>query len=446
MITPNLGELVGHNLFHSFSRFDLASGEIASFTGPKNLENIVARVTGNDLSEIYGIVRVAPPAADLYLLNPAGILFGQGASLWLSGSFHASTGDRLEFTGDERFEARFDGATPTLSTALPGEFGFLDNNTAPISVDPSTFLGVRDGATLSLEGAGAVTVRGSISAQGGDICVRAGGDIRIEDSTLSVVNPGPGAAGVLDLEARGSVEISRSLLEASSTGSGDAGTIELVARGTAPEDGVSVDNSWVGASAFGSGAAGTVTVEARRLSVSGVHPIFGAGGVVAESAQGGLAGTITLTVGKLDLRGGALISTTALGEGGVGGAITVHANDAIVVSNVGGGPFNLGDVLERRLLRPLLRFLRRHRRLHRPRRAAHQDRRWRIRRDGVDGCGRLHHDHHGRSRRRPRRSDRQQDGRRGDWRLDRHRRAQVRKDCGSAHGRVDQPHPLARAG
>ena len=118
-ITHDLGTLVGaRNLFHSFLEFGLQFGESATFSGPASVERVLARVTGGTRSEIHGVLGSDILGADLYFLNPAGILFGPTAQLNLSGSFYASTADLLEFENGELFEARLGASVPMLAFAV----------------------------------------------------------------------------------------------------------------------------------------------------------------------------------------------------------------------------------------------------------------------------------------------------------------------------------------
>src|SRR5215210_3201479 len=92
-IPESLGRRHGSNLFHSFSRLDLAAGETASFSGPPDVSNVLARVTGGQPSSIDGTLRCTIPGASFYLVNPAGVVFGPNASIDVSGSFAVTTAD-----------------------------------------------------------------------------------------------------------------------------------------------------------------------------------------------------------------------------------------------------------------------------------------------------------------------------------------------------------------
>jgi filamentous hemagglutinin family protein len=99
------GRQAGHNLFHSFRAFNLADGERATFSGPGAIRHVIGRVTGGSASRIDGTLASSVPGADLWLLNPAGILFGPNARLDVKGSFHASTADELRFADGKVFRA-----------------------------------------------------------------------------------------------------------------------------------------------------------------------------------------------------------------------------------------------------------------------------------------------------------------------------------------------------
>ena len=124
-ISANLGKQVGSNLFHSFGLFGLATGESAAFSGPATISNVIGRVTGGNPSSIDGKIQSTITGANLYLINPSGIVFGPHATVNVSGSFHASTADYLKMSDGAKFQATNpDGST--LSAAPPAAFGFLN--------------------------------------------------------------------------------------------------------------------------------------------------------------------------------------------------------------------------------------------------------------------------------------------------------------------------------
>jgi filamentous hemagglutinin family protein len=136
LVTPDLGEQRGGNLYHSFREFGVGPGETATFTGPDTVDNILTRVTGGNVSSIDGTLRTTIPGADLYLMNPSGILFGAGSRLDVQGSFHATTADYLA-SGEgraERWWAR-PSSSDVLSVAPPAAFGFLEPDATPARVE-----------------------------------------------------------------------------------------------------------------------------------------------------------------------------------------------------------------------------------------------------------------------------------------------------------------------
>jgi len=105
LIGADLGQQHGGNLFHSFQDFNLNRFESATFSGPNSINNIISRITGGNPSNIDGLIRSTIPA-DMYFLNPNGIIFGPNARLDVQGSFHASTADYLRLGENGRFDAR----------------------------------------------------------------------------------------------------------------------------------------------------------------------------------------------------------------------------------------------------------------------------------------------------------------------------------------------------
>jgi hypothetical protein len=60
MIPASFGKQCGGNLFESFSQFNLNRFQTATFTGPSNVQNILARVTSGSPSSIDGKIKIDP--------------------------------------------------------------------------------------------------------------------------------------------------------------------------------------------------------------------------------------------------------------------------------------------------------------------------------------------------------------------------------------------------
>jgi filamentous hemagglutinin family protein len=89
------------NLFHSFGKFNVDLGQVANFKADEKIGNILGTVTGG-ASSIDGKLQVTggdPKGVNLYLMNPAGIVFGKGASLDINGAFTATTAKAIDFDG-----------------------------------------------------------------------------------------------------------------------------------------------------------------------------------------------------------------------------------------------------------------------------------------------------------------------------------------------------------
>ncbi len=164
------GTIKGRNQFHSFGQFDLGAGDVASFNGPATIANILSRVTGGIPSEIDGTLRSTIEGANLFFLNPAGVVFGPEAKLDLTGSFHVSTANFLRFEDGASFyaDANLDDQVDSILTVAPREdFGFLNK---PITMN---FTSQAPGS-ITFEGSNLqVTTGNIISVVGGDVTMNA---------------------------------------------------------------------------------------------------------------------------------------------------------------------------------------------------------------------------------------------------------------------------------
>ncbi|HSA80755.1 MAG TPA: filamentous hemagglutinin N-terminal domain-containing protein [Geminicoccaceae bacterium] len=330
-------------MFHSFERFSLATGERATFTGPDQIRNVISRVTGGARSDIDGTLRSTIPGADLYFLNPAGVVFGPNASLDLQGSFHVSTADELRFADGARFSAT-DPAASSFTVAAPEAFGFLGGRPGNIVVDRST-LDVPAGESLSIVGGG-VTIAGD----------NTGGErarIRAEAGAVTILaSDGAGAARIADGRLTGTRSdvtlANRALIDVSGEGGGTvriAGAqiavgdgSEVIARNIGSADaagGVSVAADLlrmraglIRTAALGAGDAGAVTITAGSIEISSF------GEISSDTFSHGDAGPVAVTADRIELRDGGSIRSSTAGPGNAG-AVQVAAERIVLAGGNG---------------------------------------------------------------------------------------------------------------
>jgi len=158
------GQLSGDraSLFHSFQQFGLNSNQIANFLSNPNIQNILGRVVGGDASVINGLIQVTGSNANLFLMNPAGIIFGNNASLNVAGAFTATTANGIGF-GTNFFNAIGANNYATL-VGNPNSFAFTMSQLGAIinTADLAT------GKDINFLG-GTVVSTGTLSAPNGQI-------------------------------------------------------------------------------------------------------------------------------------------------------------------------------------------------------------------------------------------------------------------------------------
>jgi filamentous hemagglutinin family protein len=156
----------GLNLFHSFQQFGVSPEQIANFQANPALQNILGRVTGGNPSVINGLIQVTGGNANLFLMNPAGFVFGANASLNVPGAFTATTANGIKFDG-----GWFNAAGNNNYAALVGNpTGFAFTMNQPGAIVNAGQLGVSTGQSLSFLG-GTVVNTGQLTAPDGQIVV-----------------------------------------------------------------------------------------------------------------------------------------------------------------------------------------------------------------------------------------------------------------------------------
>ncbi|MDJ0619958.1 MAG: filamentous hemagglutinin N-terminal domain-containing protein [Calothrix sp. MO_192.B10] len=192
------GTVSGNNLFHSFDKFSVPTKGSVLFNNATNIQNIFGRVTGGNVSIIDGAIG-AKGTANLFLLNPSGVIFGPNASLNIGGSFVTSTADSIIFEDQVKFSATDKSTPPILSMKVPAGLQYGPNPGAievngvgqAFQIDSTnqavqrgrafTGLKVKPGQTLALIG-GDVSLKGaSLTAEDGRIEL---GSVR--DSTVNL--------------------------------------------------------------------------------------------------------------------------------------------------------------------------------------------------------------------------------------------------------------------
>lgn len=157
------------NLFHSFSQFGLDANQTANFLSQPSIQNILGRVTGNNASLINGLIQVTGGNSNLYLMNPAGIIFGSGASLNVPAAFTATTANAIGFGNNQWFNAI--GANNYANLiGNPTEFAFT-TSLGGIIFNAGN-LAVGEGQGLILLG-GMVLNTGTITAPDGNVTIMA---------------------------------------------------------------------------------------------------------------------------------------------------------------------------------------------------------------------------------------------------------------------------------
>lgn len=329
-------------LFHSFEAFSIPTGDRAVFANSAALSNIISRVTGDNLSRLDGRIQ-ASGNANVFLINPNGIVIGPAAQLEIGGSFFASAGEGLRFDDGFVYSARSPTLPPLLSMSAPIGLALGDMPGRVEAITPT--LSVAEGQTLALSG-GDVSLRGAqLTAAGGRIEIDSLGNISLlEQSILDTTGPGGGA---IDLQGQRVRLAGQSALISDTLGGVNGNGIRVNAVDFSSEAG-----SFVGAATSGTGASSPIEITAADITIEGLSfvdfsasqsLIFTGGRQISDRQTGGLfsfttgsgnSGDITLRGQRIQLSEGASVSSETLGTGR-SGDIEITATERIGLNAAG---------------------------------------------------------------------------------------------------------------
>ncbi len=304
------------NLFHSFQQFGLTATQTANFSVNPAIQTILGRVTGGDASVINGLIQITGSNANLYLMNPAGIVFGSSASLNVPATFTATTANGIGFSGGW-FSASGSNNYPAL-TGAPQQLAFTMEQPAAIVNHASLTLGVDQklvlvGGTVANPGAiGDFGMRfGSgkvlLTAIPGSRLVR----VNLTDSPLSLeIEPTTGATSLPNAWELPILSLP-TLLTGGGAGNANgltvdgSGQVALTGSGVSitPGDIVTQDLVANGVTLAAAGSVKTGHILTSNDFISGVRISATTGDVIVNSIDSGTLGIDIFAAGQFQARG-----------------------------------------------------------------------------------------------------------------------------------------------
>jgi filamentous hemagglutinin family protein len=339
----NGGDIAGGNLFHRFGNFSVPNGGSANFLNSPDIVNIINRVTGGKISEINGLLK-ANGAANLFLINPAGIVFGPNASLNIGGSFLGSTADSLLFDDGTEFSATNLQASPLLRINAPIGLNLRDNPrnivNRSVAQNPNgetnvtggnVGLQVNPGQTLALIGGDVLLDDGNLTAKGGRIEIG-----NVQGSGKVVFNSTENGL-VFDyssIDSFGNIKLENTaVVDVTAGGGGD-----IVITG----QNIEIDNSSLNAGILSK--LGSIDAQSGDIKLNASEALtiannsFIRNNIFSEAS--GNAGGVDITTKNLSISNGAQVSVSTNGAGNAGDLI-VRASDSVELSGEGDSPSGL---------------------------------------------------------------------------------------------------------
>ena len=313
--TDNVTEITGgkaadSNLFHSFQDFSVESGNTAVFNNAPEINNIIGRVTGGNISNIDGLIK-ANGSANLILINPQGISFGDNASLDIGGSFLGSSANSIVFQDGTVFNTDIS-TQPLLTISTP--VGLQLGNSASIQVsgteESGNSLEVRPGNTFALVGNGITFNSGTVIAESGRIDLGS-----VVEGTVSITDIEAGwELGYEGVTQFGSLELlaGTSLLNPNLMANSDGG---IQIQGSQ----IVLERSQIAAQTLGANPGANIVIDATEsLSLSGVTQSGVTSSQISNDVSAnatGQGGGINITTGSLNIEPRSFIGNTTFGAG-----------------------------------------------------------------------------------------------------------------------------------
>ena len=355
------GAIRDKNLFHSFSEFNLNATDRAYFAVPTGVENILTRVTGTDVSHIRGTLGV-DGGANLFLLNPKGIIFDRQAQLDIQGSFLATTADSYIFREDLDFSA-IDPQPPLLAINIPIglQFGgapgaIVNNSRTETAIAIPEGLRAGKGQTLSLLGGEITSAGGYLNTVEGRIelgAVAGGSKLKLNPSDRGWIVDYDGVEEFADLKISenggidggntGNAEIVLKGKNISLGYNWDSAQLDLKQSDFSPSkplivlDELAPDRVQIAADNQDNSIPSTIEIEASH-TLSIIDPSNQQQNILAHTSGTGDAGAINLTADRIIIYGASLESWTLAEATGDSGAIDLTANNLAI--QYGGGGVN----------------------------------------------------------------------------------------------------------
>ena len=346
-IEINAGTTAGNNLFHSFSEFSLPTNETAFFNNATDIENIIGRVTGGSISDIDGLIS-ANGEANLFLINPNGIVFGENAALDIGGSFIGSTANSIKFSDGSEFSAVNPQAPPLLKVNIPvglqygndngditvkgtGHNAFFDFDTFTVDrFERNLGLEVPAGNTLGLVGNNVFLEGGNLTAEAGNIelgSVAESGTVKLIPNELGwTIDYGELSGGNINLSNAASIDIS-------GEGSGNTfirgNTVSLT------------DGSAIFAETEGNTAGRLSKIKANEVNIIGTDPDLWLPSSIWSDVYldaTGDGGDVLIETGSLLLEDGGQVNVNTFSLGNAGD-LKVNATDIQVIGESADGDF-----------------------------------------------------------------------------------------------------------